>query len=285
VETGGPSAIGFDCVGLLSRPLLASPSFGRTTALDWREPRLPHQDKLRASGYPGEESEKTPRSGPVSTIEELVARHAHDVNNPLAVVVANIEVLAEMISGMGVESGTYLETPEAKRWLASHLGETEVCLHDVREAAERIRAVVRQMKEQVAPKARLLGVVRTPAESVRAPKAEQAFEPEPTTGVIRCARVLVVDDEVMVANALARCLRDYDVVVMVSAREALERVVNGERFDIILCDLMMPEMTGSVLYDEINRLAPDQAERMVFVTGGATTPQAQEFLATVGQPC
>jgi len=88
----------------------------------------------------------------------------------------------------------------------------------------------------------------------------------------------------MVANVIARCLRDYDVVVMVSAREALERVVNGERFDIILCDLMMPEMTGSVLYGEINRLAPDQAERMVFVTGGATTPQAQEFLATVGQP-
>jgi CheY-like chemotaxis protein len=65
------------------------------------------------------------------------------------------------------------------------------------------------------------------------------------------------------------------------AREALERISAGERFDAILCDLMMPEMSGMRLFDEIGRIEPALAERMVFLTGGAFTPSAREFLERV----
>jgi CheY-like chemotaxis protein len=98
------------------------------------------------------------------------------------------------------------------------------------------------------------------------------------------ARILVVDDEPALGAALRRSLRDYDVVVTVCGQEALARVANGERFDFILCDLTMPAMGGDELYGEIQRIAPDQALRIVFITGGATTEKARRFLESVPTP-
>jgi PAS domain S-box-containing protein len=94
-------------------------------------------------------------------------------------------------------------------------------------------------------------------------------------------RVLVVDDEAMVGNALRRILKDHDVTVLSDAREARSRLAQGERYDLILCDLMMPEMTGMDLHTELARVTPEQAERLVFLTGGAFTPAATEFLDRV----
>ncbi|MBI5478717.1 MAG: response regulator [Deltaproteobacteria bacterium] len=65
---------------------------------------------------------------------------------------------------------------------------------------------------------------------------------------------------------------------------ARARLGRGERFDVILCDLMMPVMTGMELYDELGRVAPEQRERVVFLTGGAFTPTARSFLSQVPNP-
>jgi signal transduction histidine kinase len=99
------------------------------------------------------------------------------------------------------------------------------------------------------------------------------------------ARVLVVDDEPAMGRALQRTLRDHlDVVALTSAKEALALIANGERFEVILSDVMMPEVSGMELYQSLQRIAPDQAERMIFVTGGAFTPAAREFLDRVPNP-
>ena len=63
-----------------------------------------------------------------------------------------------------------------------------------------------------------------------------------------------------------------------TAGDARERILSGEQYDVILCDLMMPQMTGMDLHGELLRLAPEQASRMVFLTGGAFTPDARAFL-------
>ncbi|MCR4341360.1 MAG: PAS domain S-box protein [Gemmatimonadaceae bacterium] len=98
----------------------------------------------------------------------------------------------------------------------------------------------------------------------------------------RRGRILIVDDEPLVGAALRRILTtEHDVVVVVSGREVLERLGAGECFDLIFCDLMMPEMTGMDLHVEILRVYPDHASRMIFVTGGAFTPKAREFLDQV----
>ena len=98
----------------------------------------------------------------------------------------------------------------------------------------------------------------------------------------RRARVLVVDDEPMMARAVQRLLgSEHDVEVTADPLGAVERVRAGARFDVILCDLMMPNMTGMEVYDAVVGIDPDQARRMVFMTGGAFTPRAAAFLEKV----
>jgi PAS domain S-box-containing protein len=98
------------------------------------------------------------------------------------------------------------------------------------------------------------------------------------------ARVLVVDDEPMIGATLARVLSVHEVIAIRSAREALARIGGGERFDVILCDLMMPEMSGMDLHAALSGSAPEAAGRMVFLTGGIFTPAARAFAESIPNP-
>jgi CheY-like chemotaxis protein len=98
------------------------------------------------------------------------------------------------------------------------------------------------------------------------------------------ARILIVDDDENVARVLRRALHEHDVAILLDARDALEKIRGGERFDVILCDVMMPHMSGARLYQELARHAPGQAYRMIFVTAGATTQDTQDFVDGSGQP-
>jgi CheY-like chemotaxis protein len=118
-------------------------------------------------------------------------------------------------------------------------------------------------------------------ETVRAPRVVESRE-----GVSMRGRVLVVDDDPLVSSALRRTLaREHEVEVVVSSRQALQLLLSPQGvFDVILCDLMMPEMTGMGVHAQLNAAMPERAERMVFVTGGAYTPAAQSFLERVTNP-
>jgi signal transduction histidine kinase/CheY-like chemotaxis protein len=99
-------------------------------------------------------------------------------------------------------------------------------------------------------------------------------------------RVLIVDDDVRVGRSLAKTLEDVaEVMVVTDASAVVERLTAGERWDTILCDLLMPEMSGIDFYREALRIAPDAASSIVFMTAGAFTRRAQEFLASVSNPC
>ena len=107
-------------------------------------------------------------------------------------------------------------------------------------------------------------------------------EPAPPEAPKRRAKILLIDDEPAFRGSIAHLLGlTHDVTAAASAREALDRILGGERFDLLLCDLMMPEMTGIDLYEELHRAAPEQAARMVFLSGGAFTARAQAFLKRV----
>jgi signal transduction histidine kinase/ActR/RegA family two-component response regulator len=92
------------------------------------------------------------------------------------------------------------------------------------------------------------------------------------------ARVLLVDDDSMVLTAVKRILRDHHVTAIQDSREALSVLLADSGFDLILCDLMMPNLSGIELYEVLEKQAPRQLARFVFLTGGAFTPRAREFL-------
>lgn len=104
----------------------------------------------------------------------------------------------------------------------------------------------------------------------------------PPPAVTRRGRVLLIDDDSAVLGVLLRTLaKHYECTAISSATEALSLLVAGERFDLILCDLMMPMMSGMAFYTRLERLDPKQAHKLVFLTGGASNPLVQAFLAAI----
>jgi CheY-like chemotaxis protein len=93
----------------------------------------------------------------------------------------------------------------------------------------------------------------------------------------------VVDDDPYVARAIARALRNEDVSTAGSGEEAFA-LLQTERFDLIVCDVMMPEMTGMELHERLRAARPGLERRMLFITGGVFTPDAAAFLARVPNP-
>jgi two-component system cell cycle sensor histidine kinase/response regulator CckA len=125
----------------------------------------------------------------------------------------------------------------------------------------------------------LLTGSRAPAASAR----DAALEPAAAAGR---ARILVIDDDPAVGSALELVLsEDHDVEVLASSLRALARLRSGERFDVILCDLMMPELSGMDVHRQLASSHPELAAQVIFLSGGAFTPGAQDFLDRVPNPC
>lgn len=96
-------------------------------------------------------------------------------------------------------------------------------------------------------------------------------------------RVLVVDDDLMLGRSIHRVLsREHDVVVVDGGRAALQELERIESpYDLILCDLMMPDMTGMELHRRLSQTRPELISRMVFISGGAFSSDASDFLSRV----
>ena len=93
----------------------------------------------------------------------------------------------------------------------------------------------------------------------------------------------MVDDEPAIRTVLSRFLgRAHEVVTAASGREGRALLEGDAAFDLILCDLMMPEMTGMELHQWLAGRNPALARRVVFMTGGIFTPRASEYLAHAG---
>ncbi len=94
----------------------------------------------------------------------------------------------------------------------------------------------------------------------------------------RC-RILLVDDDPGVRKALARILSPrFEIVDAADGTEAVARIANGEMFDVILLDLEMP-MDGKKTFEEIQRLRPELADRVIVVTGGGRSVELRRWVA------
>ncbi|MFW6050647.1 MAG: response regulator [Myxococcota bacterium] len=107
----------------------------------------------------------------------------------------------------------------------------------------------------------------------------------PGTDAAAGGRVLVIDDEPMMGTTLRMALADEHEVVIVDSGEDARRLLEDDRgFDAIVCDLMMPDVSGMELHALLEASAPHLARRMIFMTGGAYTDAARRFLEGVDNP-
>ncbi|MBP6627834.1 MAG: response regulator [Kofleriaceae bacterium] len=96
------------------------------------------------------------------------------------------------------------------------------------------------------------------------------------------ARVLVVDDEPAICAIIVRILRaEHDVFATTDVTDALSRIHAGERFDVILSDVMMPVMLGTAFHAAVSAIDPAQARRLVFVTASRLSEGVAAYLSTV----
>lgn len=95
-------------------------------------------------------------------------------------------------------------------------------------------------------------------------------------------RILVVDDERTLRSTLAALLEDrFEVVLAESGAAVFELLARDRAYEAILCDLMMPGASGMDVHAWVSREAPELVSRMIFMTGGAFTRGAADFLEQV----
>jgi len=100
----------------------------------------------------------------------------------------------------------------------------------------------------------------------------------------RTGKILIIDDESLAAKALGRMLREHSVVLADHAPTGMRMAIEND-YDVIFCDLMMPELSGMAVHAAVERANPQAASRMVFITGGTFTEEARTFAAQHAARC
>jgi CheY-like chemotaxis protein len=99
-------------------------------------------------------------------------------------------------------------------------------------------------------------------------------------------RVLIVDGDPEVGVALAAILIGYDVTAVDTGAQALERLCRlRERYDVIFCELSLPDSTGREVYESVREFHPGEEARFVFMTADTFTPAMRAFLANIPNVC
>jgi len=194
-------------------------------------------------------------SPPAAQANDSVGRMAHEMNNAVAYVITNLNLLVEEIER--------LEIPAPRRKRLLRLADEST------EGASRVSELIRRLK-----------VLSWGEEQEEPPSSED----DTWDRSDERRRVLVIDDEPYILVSVRRALTSYDVEVAECGEEALRILEHDQRFDIILCDLVMGTMSGIDVYRWMGAHHPELQRRTVFMTAGAFTAASRAFLADVRNP-
>jgi CheY-like chemotaxis protein len=229
-----------------------------------------------------------------AAIGMLAAGMAHEINNPASFVVANTEALGGLLSlldeKLRADPGL-ARVPEVK----DVLFEARAILQESREGMARIQRVVRDLHsfsrveddpggstDVNATMDSAPSILRNELYRVRLPAVVGPAAPvltrAPAPGRHRY-RVLAIDDEPLLLKAYRRMLVEHhDIELAGSGAEALAVLQEDQRFDVILCDLQMPGISGAELYRLVSERWPGLEQRFIIITGGAFSCEARRFL-------
>jgi len=199
----------------------------------------------------------------------------HRLNNPLSSVMANVAFAVENLEALrgSFAIGTGALRPAERARALGVIDEVCAVLDDAYRSSAQVQQIIRDM-----------GGFDVKSGEEGHPVTGPGDEEKLATSQRRGA-VLVIDDEPAVARSIERILRgQHDVSVETNPRAALALLLGGASFDVVFCDLMMPDLTGMALYDALVSARPEVAQLMVFLTGGATTWQAEAFVNSTERP-
>ena len=200
----------------------------------------------------------------LAALGTLATRIAHEIDKPLSVVVANAEHTIDELSRRDAER----QAPDAVR--SASIEQILQIQRETLSAAQRIRSLISDLNTRSGPACSSDGA------EVSVAQARAAIQ--------RRARVLVVEDEEMLLKVMRRALESHDVVCAPSGQAAIE-LLQQQRFDVVIVDLLMPHMTGVEFYARLSKQRPDDAARVVFITGGDVHPWMAAMLATLPNRC
>jgi CheY-like chemotaxis protein len=218
-----------------------------------------------------------PSKGCAPEATDKAGRLASVAREASGVLIANLGFALEEISALRVELDP--SCPKSGEDQIGQLGRAQSALHAVEEALKTARRGADQVRQVARDLERPLE--RSSSPTSRGEGDERDVPPQHASDRPQTPRgsVLVVDDEPMIVRAIQRLIEgEHDVCLSTDPVAVVEQVRAGRRFDVILCDIMMPTMSGIDVYDAIRQMDPEQARRMVFMTGGAFTPRVLEFL-------
>lgn len=180
------------------------------------------------------------------------------------------------------ERSRFTAVPDSYRPPRSlHAGASPSLHVPLKSAAASVRSFVTSARVEVQSKKGAGGkfTVKLPVAGTASTElAEPVRTPAPG---LKRLRILVIDDEAPVGRALARYLSEHEVVVETQAENGLRRLRSGERFDAILTDMMMPQMSGIQFYELVRCEWPELASSVMFMSGGVFGAEAQDFVDKV----
>ncbi|APR82175.1 Sensory box histidine kinase/response regulator [Minicystis rosea] len=125
-------------------------------------------------------------------------------------------------------------------------------------------------------------------ETSQAPVADAGARQDPDPSGVhrrRRLRILIIDDEPLIGAALRRALAAHEVTVVSGGVAAVGVIQEASApFDLVLCDVMMPDLSGPGVYASVREKCPEILSRFVFITGGVIHETCRRFLASVSNP-
>jgi signal transduction histidine kinase/ActR/RegA family two-component response regulator len=139
-----------------------------------------------------------------------------------------------------------------------------------------------QIESAIGRGTRVAVTLPPPPASITRPRPV-SVAPEPLSSSMRL-KVLVIDDDPLVGRGLRRQLQHHDVTAVTSGHEAVAALERGQRFELILCDLMMPGLTGADVFEKVAALGHGLEQNIVFLTGGVFSDKVADFLNRIPNP-
>jgi CheY-like chemotaxis protein len=182
-----------------------------------------------------------------------VGRLAHRMNNAVAYVLTNLNLLAEELEAQGL-------TEPQRRMLQLVVEATS--------GADRVGELIRELK-----------VLEWGTEKGVDDSGDDTWDEDK-----KPRRILVIDDEPYILASIRRALRHYDVTLTEGGQRAIDALAADHDYDLVLCDLVMAHVNGIDVHRWIKQHRPELLERLIFMTAGAFTVEVRDFLAHVSSP-